>query len=68
MAASLGRVTGRPSLLPVPAPLLQALLGDGAMVVLKGQKVRSDMLKERGFHFAYPRLPEALEDIVHASS
>ena len=68
MAASLGRVTGRPSLLPVPAPLLQALLGDGAMVVLKGQKVRSDVLKERGFNFAYPRLPEALEDIVHASS
>ena len=68
MAASLGRVTGRPSLLPVPAPLLQALLGDGAMVVLKGQKVRSDVLKERGFNFAYPRLPEALEDVVHASS
>ncbi|MYF19191.1 MAG: TIGR01777 family protein [Synechococcus sp. SB0677_bin_5] len=68
MAASLGRVMGRPSLLPVPAPLLQALLGDGAMVVLKGQKVRSDALKERGFSFAYPTLPEALEEIVHASS
>lgn len=68
MAAALGRIMGRPSLLPVPAPLLQALLGDGAMVVLKGQKVRSDLLKERGFHFAYPRLPEALEDVVRASS
>ena len=68
MAAALGRIMGRPSLLPVPAPLLQALLGDGAMVVLKGQKVRSHLLVERGFHFAYPRLPEALEDIVHASS
>ncbi|MXW41226.1 MAG: TIGR01777 family protein [Synechococcus sp. SB0668_bin_15] len=68
MAASLGRIMGRPSLLPVPAPLLQALLGDGAMVVLKGQKVRSDFLKEHGFHFAYPRLPEALEDVVRASS
>ncbi|SAY39306.1 TIGR01777 family oxidoreductase [Candidatus Synechococcus spongiarum] len=68
MAASLGRVMGRPSLLPVPSPLLQALLGDGAMVVLKGQKVRSNVLKERDFHFAYPRLPEALEDLVRASS
>lgn len=68
MAASLGRVMGRPSLLPVPAPLLQALLGDGAMVVLKGQKVRSDALKERGFSFTYPTLPEALKEIVHASS
>ena len=68
MAASLGRVLGRPSLLPVPAPLLQALLGDGAMVVLKGQKVRSAFLKERGFSFAYPTLPGALEEIVHASS
>ena len=68
MAADLGRIMGRPSLLPVPAPLLQALLGDGAMVVLKGQKVRSDVLKERGFSFAYPELPEALENVVHASS
>ena len=68
MAAALGRIMGRPSLLPVPAPLLQALLGDGAMVVLKGQKVRSHLLVERGFHFAYPRLPEALEDVVRASS
>lgn len=68
MAVALGRIMGRPSLLPVPAPLLQALLGDGAMVVLKGQKVRSDLLVERGFHFAYPRLPEALEDVVRASS
>ena len=68
MATSLGRIMGRPSLLPVPSPLLQALLGDGAMVVLKGQKVRSDVLKERDFNFAYPRLPEALEDVVRASS
>lgn len=68
MAGSLGRAMGRPSLMPVPAPLLQALLGDGAMVVLKGQKVRSAFLKERSFSFLYPTLPEALEDIVHASS
>ena len=68
MASALGRVMGRPSLLSVPAPLLQALLGDGAMVVLKGQKVRCDALKERGFDFAYPELPGALEDVVHASS
>ena len=68
MAAALGRVMGRPSLLPVPSPLLQALLGDGAMVVLKGQKVRSDLLKERDFQFAYPRLPEALADLVQTSS
>ncbi|MCY4173535.1 MAG: TIGR01777 family oxidoreductase [Cyanobacteria bacterium MAG CAR3_bin_5] len=68
MASSLGRTMGRPSLLPVPAPLLQALLGDGAMVVLKGQKVRADALGERGFSFAYPTLPEALKEIVHASS
>ena len=67
MASALGRALERPSLLPVPAPLLQALLGDGAMVVLKGQKVRTDLLEERGFSFDYPTLPEALEDLVHAS-
>ena len=68
MATSLGQVMGRPSLLPVPAPLLQALLGDGAMVVLKGQKVGSEALRDRDFSFAYPRLREALANVVHAAS
>ena len=59
-AQELGRCLGRPSLLPVPGPVLQVLLGDGAKVVLEGQQVASDRLAELGFSFRYPDLPAAL--------
>jgi uncharacterized protein (TIGR01777 family) len=59
-ASSLGRALGRPSLLPVPGPLLQLLLGDGAAVVLEGQQVRPERLLDQGFHFQFPELSAAL--------
>ena len=59
-AQELGRCLGRPSLLPVPGPVLQVLLGDGAKVVLEGQQVASARLDELGFSFRYPDLPAAL--------
>lgn len=59
-ASSLGRALGRPSLLPVPGPLLQLLLGDGAAVVLEGQQVLPERLLAQGFHFQYPELSAAL--------
>ena len=59
-ARELGRSLGRPSLLPVPGPVLQMLLGDGAKVVLEGQQVQSERLKSLGFNFRYPDLPSAL--------
>jgi uncharacterized protein (TIGR01777 family) len=59
-ASCLGQVLGRPSLLPVPAPILQLLLGDGAQVVLDGQQVEPRRLLEQGFSFQYPRLASAL--------
>jgi uncharacterized protein len=59
-ATTLGRVLGRPSLLPVPAPVLQLLLGDGAQVVLEGQQVVPTRLLAQGFAFQYPELSAAL--------
>ncbi len=59
-ASALGRVLNRPSLLPVPAPLLQLLLGDGARVVLEGQRVLPQRLQQQGFSFRYPALATAL--------
>lgn len=59
-AAALGRVLARPSLLPVPAPILQLLLGDGARVVLEGQRVLPAHLEAQGFQFRYPELSAAL--------
>ena len=59
-ASQLGRALGRPSLLPVPGPILQLLLGDGAQVVLEGQQVRPERLLEQGFVYETPALTAAL--------
>ncbi|WP_398335467.1 TIGR01777 family oxidoreductase [Vulcanococcus sp.] len=59
-AAALGRCLGRPSLLPVPGPLLQLLLGDGAKVVLEGQRVLPERLQQQGFAFRDGQLSAAL--------
>ena len=59
-AQELGRCLGRPSLLPVPGPVLQVLLGDGAKVVLEGQQVASARLEELGFSFRFPDLASAI--------
>ncbi|MEB3262068.1 MAG: TIGR01777 family oxidoreductase [Cyanobacteriota bacterium] len=60
LAAALGQALGRPSLLPVPAPILQLLLGDGAQVVLEGQRVLPQRLQAQGFRFQYVELSPAL--------
>ncbi|MFM7313435.1 MAG: TIGR01777 family oxidoreductase, partial [Cyanobium sp.] len=59
-SSTLGSVLGRPSFLPVPAPLLQLLLGDGAKVVLEGQQVQPERLQQQGFPFRFPDLSSAL--------
>ncbi|MFM8936348.1 MAG: TIGR01777 family oxidoreductase [Vulcanococcus sp.] len=59
-AAALGRCLGRPSLLPVPAPILSLLLGDGAKVVLEGQQVLPQRLQQQGFAFRDAELSAAL--------
>lgn len=59
-ASQLGRALGRPSLLPVPGPILQLLLGDGAQVVLEGQQVRPERLLGQGFVYETPDLKTAL--------
>jgi uncharacterized protein (TIGR01777 family) len=59
-ANALGAALRRPSLLPVPGPVLQLLLGDGAKVVLEGQQVVSERLSDLGFEFEFGDLKAAL--------
>ena len=66
-AASLGRVLGRPSLLPVPGAILQLLLGDGAQVVLEGQQVLPRRLQQQGFRWQWPELSVALASATNPS-
>jgi uncharacterized protein (TIGR01777 family) len=59
-ASALGHALGRPSLLPVPGPILHLLLGDGAQVVLEGQQVLPERLLAQGFQFHQGQLSAAL--------
>jgi len=66
-SATLGQSLGRPSIIPVPGGVLKLILGDGARVVLEGQKVKSNMLAKIGFKFIYPTHEKAIENIVKSS-
>eukprot|EP00252_Welwitschia_mirabilis_P027597 TRINITY_DN9503_c0_g1_i3.p1 TRINITY_DN9503_c0_g1~~TRINITY_DN9503_c0_g1_i3.p1 ORF type:complete len:161 (+),score=33.07 TRINITY_DN9503_c0_g1_i3:583-1065(+) len=63
MCEELGRVTGRPSWLPVPEFAVKAVLGEGASIVLDGQKVLPKRAEELGFKFRYPHISDALKAI-----
>lgn len=60
MCDHLGNAMGRPSWLPVPDFALKAVLGEGASVVLDGQKVLPARAQELGFTFKYPYVKDAL--------
>ncbi len=64
LSQTLGQVMQRPSWLPVPGFALEALLGDGAMVVLEGQQVLPKRTLESGFEYEYPDLLPALSQII----
>ncbi|MBD1844915.1 TIGR01777 family protein [Cyanobacteria bacterium FACHB-63] len=61
---TLGQVMNRPSWLPVPAFALEALLGDGAIVVLEGQQVLPKRTLTTGFEYEYPTVNQALAAIL----
>ncbi|KAH7422561.1 hypothetical protein KP509_12G014400 [Ceratopteris richardii] len=64
MCDQLGAALGRPSWLPVPAFMLQALLGEGAQLVVNGQRVIPKKALELGFKFKYKYVSDALKAIV----
>ena len=67
LCQTLGAVLQRPSWLPVPGFALELLLGDGAKVVLEGQKVLPKRTLASGFQYQYPNLKSALEEILSRS-
>ncbi|MBD2667430.1 hypothetical protein B6N60_02855 [Richelia sinica FACHB-800] len=64
LSQTMGQVMHRPSWLPVPGFAIEALLGDGAVVVLDGQQVFPKRTLESGFEYKYPTLPAALKQIL----
>ena len=61
---ALGRVLGRPSLLPAPGFALRAALGEMADMILQGQRAVPRRLEELGFAFRFPGLEGALRDLL----
>ena len=58
---ALGRVLGRPTLLPVPALALKAAFGQmGEEVLLEGQRVLPRVLEQRGFLWFYEGVEDSL--------
>jgi uncharacterized protein (TIGR01777 family) len=67
LCQALGEKLHRPSWLPVPSFALEALLGEGAMVVLEGQQVLPKRTISSGFNYQYPTVKEALAEILTSS-
>jgi uncharacterized protein (TIGR01777 family) len=62
----LGRVLGRPALLPVPGAALRVLYGDMAEIVTSGARVLPAKPLVLGYKFSYPQLEEALRSALDA--
>lgn len=54
----------RPAMFPVPTFVLRLRFGEGADVLIKGQHVLPRRLQESGFKFRYPRIEEALKNLL----
>jgi len=63
-ARSLGQALNRPSFFRVPGFILHLVLGELATVLVNGQKVYPVRLIASGFNFKYPRIEEALNQII----
>jgi uncharacterized protein (TIGR01777 family) len=58
---TLGAVLGRPAVLPVPAPVLRLALGEGADILLNGQRVVPKRAVELEYAFHQPTLRGAMK-------
>lgn len=62
---TLGKVLHRPTVLPVPAPIVRLLLGEmGEALLLSSARVRPAKLEGSGFRFLHPELEGALRSAL----
>jgi hypothetical protein len=64
LSRALGRVLGRPAVLPVPGAAVKLLYGEMAQVVTTGARVLPARLTELGYSFRHPEVQEALADVL----
>lgn len=60
----LGRVLGRPTIVPVPAIALKVALGEMATILLASQRVVPERAQASGFAFCFADLGPALDDLL----
>ncbi len=61
---TLGATLHRPTIFPVPVFALRLLFGEGADILVYGQRVLPKRTQELGFRFRFESLPEALRDLL----
>jgi ligand-binding SRPBCC domain-containing protein len=62
---ALGQLLKRPTLMPVPAFLAKAILGEmGDALLLSSTRVKPQVLLDHGYEFLHPNLPHALEALL----
>jgi uncharacterized protein (TIGR01777 family) len=67
-ATTLGKVLGRPAIVPVPAFALRMAFGaDGAAMLQAGQRVLPERLLASGFQFDFPAIEAALRHLLARS-
>jgi hypothetical protein len=64
LTKTLGRVLGRPTVLPVPAFALRLAIGEMAKAVLASTRMRPERLLATGFRFRFPELEGALRHVL----
>ncbi|MCS6853244.1 MAG: TIGR01777 family oxidoreductase [Elioraea sp.] len=62
--AAFGEAAGSRFRLPVPSFVLEGLLGDGATILLDGQRVIPARLTAAGFAFRFPEIKAAVRDVL----
>ncbi|MBT0588047.1 TIGR01777 family oxidoreductase [Alteromonas oceanisediminis] len=62
----LGSALHRPALIPMPEFALRILMGESADLLVYGQNVVPSALDKEGFAFLYPKLEDALAQIIDA--
>ena len=63
-ASVLGKVLGRPSLVPTPRFALQIVLGERVEVLVASQQVLPKVAQRSGYSFRFPELQLALRDLL----
>jgi hypothetical protein len=66
LSRAIGKVLGRPSIMPAPAFMIKLLMGEFGSVILRGQRVVPRLLQAKGFNFRYDSIEAALENLLKA--